>query len=116
VIDTLLAALRSGDFEALVAVLDPDVSVRADASAAEGGAAWEVRGAEAWARQAITFSRGARFAQTALVDGSVGVVIAPRGRLFRLLRFTLKNGKILKLEVVGDADRLRQLDLAVLNE
>jgi len=116
VIDAFLAALRSGDFEALVRLLDPDISVRTDASAAVGGAAREVHGAEAWARQAIDFSRGARFAETALVDGSVGVVVAPRGRLFLVLRFTLKNGKILDLEVVGDADRLRQLDLAVLNE
>ena len=116
VIDAFLAALRAGDFEALVALLDPDVVVRADATAAAGGAAREVQGAEAWARQAITFSRGARFAQTALIDGSVGVVIAPRGHLFRVLRFTLKNGKIVEVEVVGDGDRLRQLDLAVLSE
>jgi RNA polymerase sigma factor (sigma-70 family) len=116
VIEAFLAALRAGDFGALVALLDPDIVVRADASAAVGGLAREVQGAEAWARQAITFSRGARFAQTALVDGSVGVVIAPRGRLFRVLRFTLRNGKILEVEVVGDTDQLRQLDLAVLNE
>jgi RNA polymerase sigma factor (sigma-70 family) len=116
IIDAFLAALRAGNFEALVALLDPDFAVRADATAAVGGAARELQGAEAWARQAIAFSRGARFAQTALVDGSVGVVVAPRGRLFRVLRFALKNGKILEVEVVGDADRLRQFDLAVLNE
>jgi len=105
VIEAFLAALRAGDFEALVALLDPEVVVRADASAAVG-----------WARQALTFSRGARFARAALVDGSVGVVIAPRGRLVRVLRFTLRNDKILEVEVVGDPDRLRKIDLAVLNE
>ena len=116
IIDAFLAALRTGDFEALVALLDPEVVVRADASAAVGGIARELQGAEACARQAIASSRGARFAQPALVDGSVGMVVAPRGRLFRVLRFTLKNGKILEVEVVGDANRLRQLDLAVLND
>lgn len=116
VIDAFLAALRAGDFEALVVLLDPNVVVRADAGAAVGGVSQEVRGAEVWARQAIAFSRGARFAQAALVDGSVGVVIAPRGRLFRVLRFTVKNGKILEVEVVGDTDRLRRIDLAVLSE
>ena len=116
VIEAFLAALRAGDFEALVALLDPEVVVRADASAAVGGLAREVQGAEGWARQALTFSRGARFARAALVDGSVGVVIAPRGRLVRVLRFTLRNDKILEVEVVGDPDRLRKIDLAVLNE
>jgi RNA polymerase sigma factor (sigma-70 family) len=116
IIDAFLAALRAGDFGALVALLDPEVVVRADASAAVGGVTRELQGAEAWARQAIALSRGARFAQAALVDGSVGLVVAPRGHLFRVLRFTLQDRKILEIEVVGDADRLRQLDLAVLNE
>jgi RNA polymerase sigma factor (sigma-70 family) len=116
IIDAFLAALRAGDFQALVALLDPEVVVRADAVAAVGGVAREFQGAEAWARQAIAFSRGARFAQAALVDGSVGLVVAPRGRLFRVLRFTLQDSKILEVEIVGDADRLRQLDLAVLNQ
>lgn len=93
VIEVFLAALRTGDFEALVRVLDPDVFFHVDATASIQGAAREIRGAEAWAREAIAFSRGARFAQAALVDGAVGVVVAPRGRLFRVLRFTLKQGK-----------------------
>jgi RNA polymerase sigma-70 factor (ECF subfamily) len=116
VIDAFLAALRAGDIEALVRVLDPDVVFHADATAAAAGAAQEVRGAEAWARQAITFSRGVRFAQTALVESAVGIVVAPRGRLFRVLRFALKDGKIAEVELIGDADRLRQLDLAVLDD
>jgi RNA polymerase sigma factor (sigma-70 family) len=116
VIVAFLAALREGDFEALIAVLDPQLVVRADAASAVGGVAREVRGADTWARQAITFARGARFAQVALVDGAVGVVVAPSGRLFRVLRFTLRNGKIAAVDVVGDRDRLRELDLAVLQD
>jgi RNA polymerase sigma-70 factor (ECF subfamily) len=116
VIDAFLAALRGGDFEGLIAVLDPELVVRADAASAVGGVAREVRGAENWARQAITFARGARFAQAAMVDGAVGVVVAPRGRLFRVLRFTLSNGKIATVEVVGDRERLGELDLAVLQD
>ena len=112
-VEAFLAALRAGDFEGLVAVLDPDLAVRAD-SAAGGGAGGEVRGAQSWAKQALHYSRGARFAQLALVDGSVGLVVAPRGRLARALRFQFKNGKIAQMEVIADPARLRQLDLSML--
>jgi RNA polymerase sigma factor (sigma-70 family) len=113
VVDTFLAALRSGDFDALVAVLDPDVVVRADNPP---GAPKEVRGARTWAKGAIAFSRHARFARPALVNGAVGVVMAPRGRLFRALSFTITRGKIVEIGVIADPERLRQLDLAVLND
>jgi RNA polymerase sigma-70 factor (ECF subfamily) len=115
VIDAFLAALRDGDLEALVAVLDPDFVIRADAAAAPPGAPREVRGARTWARQALAFSRGLRFAEPALVDGAVGVVVAPRGRLFRVLRFTIAGGKIARMDVVADG-RLRDLDLAALRD
>jgi RNA polymerase sigma factor (sigma-70 family) len=114
VVDAFLAALRAGDFNALVAVLDPNVVVHADAVAQPAEAMREIRGAENWARGAITAARGARAAQPALIDGAVGLVIAPKGRLFRALRFTLTHGKIAKVEVIGDPERLRQLDLAIL--
>jgi len=114
VIDSFLAALRAGDVEALVAVLDPDFVMRADAAAVPPGGQPEVRGPRVWAEQAIPLARGARAARAALVDGNVGVVIAPRGRLFRVLKFTTRNGKITAIEVVGDPARLRELDLAVL--
>ena len=114
VVDAFLAALRNRDFEALVAVLDPDVVVRADAAAARPGVPAEVRGASQWASQAITLAQGAAAARAALVDGAVGVVVAPRGRLFRVLNFTMKDGKIVAIDVIGDPERLRQLDLAVL--
>jgi len=95
-------------------VLDPDLVVRADAAAVAAGAPREIRGARNWAKGAVNFARGARFTRPALVNGVVGVVLAPRGRLFRVLRFTFANGKIAGIEVVGDPERLRELDLAVL--
>jgi len=114
VVEAFLAALRGGDFEGLLAVLDPDVVVRADVAGARPGAPSEVRGAQQWARQAIAFSQGARAARPALVNGAVGVVVAPRGRLFRVLEFTMAQGKIVRIDVVGDPTRLRELEIAVL--
>lgn len=114
IIDAFLAALRAGDFNALVAVLDPDVIIRTDSVAQPVETMREIRGAENWARGAITAARGARAARPALIDGSVGLIIAPRGHLFRALRFTLAHGKIAQVEVIGDPERLRQLNLAVL--
>jgi RNA polymerase sigma-70 factor (ECF subfamily) len=114
VVDAFLAALRAGDFNALVAVLDPDVVIRADSVAQPAEVMREVRGAENWARGAITAARGARAARPALIDGAVGLLIAPKGRLFRVLRFTLAGEKIASIEVMGDPERLRQLNLAVL--
>jgi RNA polymerase sigma-70 factor (ECF subfamily) len=115
VVDAFLAALRSGDLDALLAVLDPDVVVRADEAAARPGAPREVRGARTWAEQALAFSRGARAARPALVNGAVGVVVAPRGRLFRVLSFTLARGKIAQVDVISDPARLGQLDLSALD-
>src|SRR5947209_901839 len=116
VVDAFLSALRAGDIQGLLEVPDPDLVVRADAVAASGGAATEVRGAEPWAKQALAaYRRGARSARAALVDGAVGVVIAPRGRLFRVLTFTISAGKIVAMDVVGDPARLGQLEVAVLD-
>src|SRR5262249_35125457 len=104
------------DLKALLELLDPDFVARADRVPA--GAPREVRGAENWARSAIVFSRMMRAAsaQTAMVDGAVGVVIAPRGPLFTVLKFTFKGGKIASLEVVMEPAGLRALDLALLPE
>ena len=115
VVDAFLAALRSGDFDGLIAVLDPDVVVRSDVAAVGPGGSREVRGALKWAGGAIAAARGARFAQPALVDGRVGIVVAPRGRLFRVLSFTFAGGKIAQVEVIGDPARMRELELAVLD-
>ena len=114
VVDAFLAAARGGDFNALLAVLDPDVVLRSDRAAVPVGAAREVRGAVAVAKRAG--KGGARAAQPALVNGAVGVVVAPRGRLLMVLGFTITRGKIVEIDVIADPDRLRQLDLALLND
>src|SRR5262249_44273100 len=114
VVEAFLAALRARDFEGLVAVLDPDVVIRADAAAGVSGAPTQIRGARNWARAAIAFSPLAEFVQPALVDGAVGLVYAPRGRLGRVLRFVIENGKIVQAEAIADRDRLAQLEIAVL--
>lgn len=114
-VNTFLAAVRAGDFEGLVAVLDPDLVVRVDEAAARPGARREIHGAENWARGALAFSRLVQFgAELALVNGAVGIVWAPRGRLLRVLSFAFAHGKITKVEVVAAPERLRELDLAVL--
>jgi len=116
VADAFLAALRAGDFQALVSVLDPDVVFRADAFSAAGGAAREIHGAETWAQQALVYSRGARHVQAALVDGEVGLILAPRGKLMRVLKFVFEGGKIKQIEVIGEPERLREMEFAVLGE
>jgi RNA polymerase sigma-70 factor, ECF subfamily len=115
VVDSFLAALRAGDFEGLLAVLDPDVVVRVDV-AGRPGAPTEVRGAVNWARGAIAFSRLVRSVQPALVNGSPGLVFAPRGRLSRVLTFKIEGERIVEFEVIANPDRLQQLDLSVLSE
>ena len=114
VVDAFLAAARGGDFDALVAVLDPDVVLRSDRGAVPAGASREVRGAPAVARRA---AKGrARAARPALVNGAVGVVVAPRGRLLMVLGFTITGGKIVEIDAIADPAPLRKLDLAVLDD
>jgi len=112
-VDAFLAASRDGDFEALLAVLDPDVVVRADAEAVRIGASAEVRGAQAVAE---TFKGRARAAQPALVNGAAGLVWVAAGRPRVVFEFTTAGGKIVAIDLVADPERLRQLDLQVLNE
>ena len=114
VVGAFLAALRGGDFEGLLAVLDPDLVVRADVPAPSGAPA-EIRGAAVWAKQAVAFGHVARLARLALVNGAVGIVMAPRGRLFRVVRLTIANGKITQVEVIGDKARLGALDLSIVD-
>src|SRR5215203_3260795 len=114
VVDAFLAAARGGDFEALLAVLDPDVVLRADSGAVPAVASREVRGAAAVAKSA---AKGrARAARPALVNGEVGVVVAPRGRLLMVLGFTISDGKIVEIDAIGDPEQLSQLDLALLDD
>ena len=109
-----MKALRGGDFDALVRLLDPDVVVRVDAASTPRGAPFEIRGAETWARGAITFARGVRSARPALVDGGPGLIVAPHGRVERALRFTITAGKITEVDIVADVERVRALEIAVL--
>jgi RNA polymerase sigma factor (sigma-70 family) len=113
VVDAFLAASRNGDFDALLAVLDPDVVVRADRAAARMGATREVRGARAVAE---SFSGRARVAKPALVDGAAGAVWAPGGRPRVVFGFTISRGKIVEIDLVADPERLRQLHLTVLDD
>jgi RNA polymerase sigma-70 factor (ECF subfamily) len=108
IVEAFIAALRAGDFEGLLAVLDPNLVVRADMS----GAPSEVRGAAAWAKGAVAYGHLARLTQPALVDGAIGVVVAPQGRLVRALRFTIAAGKITEIEVIGNPARLGELDVS----
>jgi RNA polymerase sigma factor (sigma-70 family) len=113
--ERFLAALRLGDPVKLMEVLDPAFSVRADAVAAPRGVPAGIRDAETWARQAVQNARGARLATPAMVDGSVGLIVAPRGRLFRVLRFTYADGRIAAMEVIGDPGRLRTIKICELS-
>jgi len=112
VVDAFLAAARGGNFERLLTLLDPQVVFRIAPAARRDAPAREVRGATAVAR---FFSGRARVARAALVDGAVGIVVAPQGRLFLVLHLTIEHEQITAIDVVRDPDRLRQLDLAVLD-
>jgi RNA polymerase sigma factor (sigma-70 family) len=108
-----LALLVVGDFEALFALLDPDVVLRADSAAVQMGASKEVRGAAAVAE---TFKGRARVAQPALVNGAVGLVWAPGGQPRVVFGLTIAGGKIVAIDLVADPERLRQLDVTVLED
>jgi RNA polymerase sigma factor (sigma-70 family) len=112
VVDAFLAAARGGDLDALLAVLDPDVVVRADRGAVPAGASRELRGARAVAEQALTFSRLAHSARAALVNGAAGIVSwLPNGRPFSVMGFTVRRRRIVEIDILADPARLRALDL-----
>jgi RNA polymerase sigma factor (sigma-70 family) len=113
VVDAFLAASRRGDFNALVSILDPEVVIRADETAVARGAASTLRGAAAVAQASLVHR--ARLARAALVNGEVGVVVAPRGQLMMVLRPTIEDGRIVEIEVLADPDSIRKFDVAVLD-
>ncbi|MGW5664789.1 sigma-70 family RNA polymerase sigma factor [Streptomyces sp. NPDC003758] len=115
VVEAFLAAARGGDLGGLLAVLAPDVVRRADAAALPPGGAPELRGARAVAEQTVLLRGRARLAEVALVDGAVGAVMAPRGRLRLVLKVTVEDGRITSYEAIADPVRLRGLALAVLD-
>jgi RNA polymerase sigma-70 factor (ECF subfamily) len=108
-VGAFLAASRHGDFDALLAMLDPDVLLRADGAAVSLGAPREARGA---AEVAGTFSGRAQVAQLALVNGVAAAVWAPRGQPRVVFAFTITRGKITRIDMLADAELLRQLDVA----
>jgi RNA polymerase sigma factor (sigma-70 family) len=116
VVEAFMAAAREGDFEALVAVLDPDVVLRADAGAVGPGGSTEVRGAAAVAGRALTFSRLDLFMQPALINGAAGVVSTRDGKPFSVGGFTIRGGRIVEIDILADPERLALLDLTVLGE
>ena len=112
---SFFAASREGDFDTLVAVLDPDVVLRSDGGARHRGSTL-VRGAEAVANQALMFARLSPFVRPSLVNGAAGVIVAPGGRPVSVIGFTVRNGKIVEIDGIADRDRLRRLDLAMVDE
>ena len=110
--DAFLAAVQNGDFGALVAVLDPDIVLRADGGAVKGMSR-VVRGAQAVVAQAAAFSKIALSNQLVLVNGDIGVVTRlPDGRLFSVIGFTIAGGKVVEMDILADPDRLGRLDLS----
>ncbi|NEN86924.1 sigma-70 family RNA polymerase sigma factor [Paenibacillus elgii] len=111
VVQAFLAAAHSGDFDTLVAALDPDVILRDDR---QTGSSRVTRGAIPLAKQVS--GRAQKAAQLALVNGQVGIIAAPRGRLLYVLQFTVNHGKITEVDLISDPERISQLDLAVLGD
>lgn len=111
-VEAFLAALRAGDLDGLLAVLDPNLVVHADSRSSATREAAEIHGAMTWAVPALKFAPGARFARAALVDGVAGAVQAPNGHLVRVLRFTIVDGKITEMDLIGDPARIAGLTLS----
>jgi RNA polymerase sigma-70 factor (ECF subfamily) len=116
VVGAFLAASRAGDLGGLLELLDPDVVRRADRFALQGDARAEMRGARTVAEETITNAGRARHARLALVNGAIGAVVAPRGRLVLVLAITTDGDRVAAIDVIGDPDRLRELELAVADD
>ena len=127
VVEAFVTASRTGNLEGLLAVLDPDAVLRIDGAARiafgakdAANTVRELKGASTWAKQLIAFAPAmrfatyARFVQLALIEGSVGLIVAPFGRLSRVLIFTIAGDKVTRVEVIGDAARLRELEIVAL--
>jgi RNA polymerase sigma factor (sigma-70 family) len=115
VLNAFMAAAREGDFDALLEVLDPDVVLRADGGAVSVGASRVVRGAANVARQATAFSRLDVEVRPALVNGAVGTVTLRDGRPFAIAGFTVRNRRIVEMDILADPERLSRLDLMILD-
>jgi len=116
VVDAFLAAAREGDFERLVSVLDPDVVLHADLGPSAPGDRYELHGVEAVAKQARTYSRLGLVIRPALVNGAAGVVTFREGEPFSVGAFTVRGGRIVEIDFLADPERVRQVDLTVLED
>jgi len=115
VVDAFIAAARGGDFDALVAVLDPDIVLRSDGGAAAGLSQY-VRGAKAVAGQAMMWARVDLTMRRALINGAAGMVTYLRGQPFAICAVTVKNGRLAEIDFLADPERIGQLDLTVLSD
>jgi RNA polymerase sigma-70 factor (ECF subfamily) len=113
IVEAFMAAARDGRFDSLLELLDPDIILRADRGADGSGV---VRGARAVTEQALTFSRFAPFARLALVNGTAGVVAAPGGKAMSVMAFTVADGKIARIDILADPDRLQHLGLPLVTD
>jgi RNA polymerase sigma factor (sigma-70 family) len=113
VVDAFLVAARDGDFERLVALLDPDVVLRQDFGA---GRSREVRGVAAVARQAAAYAQIELVGKPALINGAVGVVVTRDGQPFSVGAFTVRRGRIVEMDWLVDRERLRELDQTVFDD
>ena len=116
VVNAFLAAAREGDFDALIATLDPDVILRADGGAALPAASAEVRGALDVARRAVMWSRVDLTMHPALVNGAAGVVATRNGVVFSIASVIVRNGKIAEMDFLADPERLARIDLTILGD
>jgi RNA polymerase sigma factor (sigma-70 family) len=115
VVDAFFAASRNGDFDALVSVLDPDVILRSDGGTARPRMTFTLRGPKQVASQAITSSKLSPFVRPALINGAAGVVVAAHGKAMFVMAFTVTGGAIAAIDVLADPDRLREIDVSVLD-
>jgi RNA polymerase sigma-70 factor (ECF subfamily) len=115
VVDAFFAASRDGDFEALVSVLDPDVVLVADGGESRPDITRILRGAREVASEAFLFRSLSPYVRPALVNGAAGVVVAPEGKPFAVMGFTVVGGRIVEIDAIGDPERLAGLDLTVLD-
>jgi RNA polymerase sigma-70 factor (ECF subfamily) len=116
VVDAFFLAARGGEFDALVALLDPDVVLRADFGARHPAASRVIHGAAAVARQAVMGALPAARLIPALVNGAAGVVVTVRGRPFAVMGFTVVAGRILEIDAIADPERVRKIAAAVLTD
>jgi RNA polymerase sigma-70 factor (ECF subfamily) len=116
IVEQFLAASRAGDMNAIIAVLAPDVVRRADSAALPANRPAEARGARTVAEEVVVFGRNSQYAAMALIDGSVGLVVAPRGRLRSAILVKFDGDHIAEYEVIADPARLSRLELAVLDD